>query len=234
VLLFYSHRNGKFSAFSQWNQNAPFVIRLKSDNGHKKSGSQIRFYNNEQYMMYHKAILFKDYSIANQILATRNPKLTKAYGRKVGQSEGTWDEGIWDDNKFSIVTEGTYLKFSQNDRFKAILLSTGDDIIGEASPSDAVWGIGIGETHPNARDPEKWAETGQNLLGKALMEVRFRLRKDADPKNEKIKRTNYPGQSDIDDEQSLQDHITTTNQEIRRQAVIDKLSQNFNVNPDDF
>lgn len=223
VILFYSPRNGKYSVFSQWNQNSPVVIRLTEDNGHKKVGSQIRFHNNEQYMMYHKAILFKDYQIATQILATRNPKLINAFGQRIGKD----NEEIWDEHKFKIVLEGTYLKFSQNDRCRALLLSTGETIIGEANPVDAVWGIGIGDTHPNSLISDNWAETGQNLLGKALMEIRFRLRKDADPKNDNIKRTSYP---DMGDDKAI---INTTNQELRKRATINKLSQNFNINLDD-
>ena len=34
-------------------------------------------------------------------------------------------------------------KFSQNSRLKAILLSTEDKIIVEASPYDTIWGIGL-------------------------------------------------------------------------------------------
>lgn len=49
----------------------------------------------------------------------------------------------------------------------------GDKIIAEASPQDAIWGIGMAEDHPNVNDTSLW---GPNLLGKALMKVREALR----------------------------------------------------------
>lgn len=225
IILFYGHRNGEYPEFSQWNQTAPFTLKLDNDNGHKKKGSQIRFNNCEQYMMYRKAVLFCDWNTANQILACRNPKLVKAFGRKIKN----FDQEVWDEEKFKIVVEGNYLRFSQNDRIKALLLATGDSLIAEASPIDAIWGIGISETHLDAKCPDKWSDHGQNLSGKALMEVRYRLCKEIDPTNVKIKRVIYPGLNDPED----QDQITSTIQEIKRQAVINKLSHTYNVNPDD-
>ena len=44
-----------------------------------------------------------------------------------------------------------------------------------ASPYDAIWGIRLAASSPEAQDPMKWR--GQNLLGFALMEVRDELRR---------------------------------------------------------
>ena len=73
-----------------------------------------------------------------------------------------------------VMLDVLWAKFSQNATLKMFMLSTGDAIIVEASPRDRLWGIGMGELNPNVRDPKKWR--GQNLLGKALMETRKRLR----------------------------------------------------------
>jgi ribA/ribD-fused uncharacterized protein len=40
----------------------------------------------------------------------------------------------------------------------------------EASPYDLIWGVGLGEHHPDVTDKSKWR--GLNLLGQALMKVR--------------------------------------------------------------
>jgi len=40
-------------------------------------------------------------------------------------------------------------------------------------PYDTIWGVGLGEHHPDITDKSKWR--GQNLLGKALMKVRDML-----------------------------------------------------------
>ena len=43
----------------------------------------IQFENAEKYMMYHKALLFKDERMAEEILRTVDPKILKALGRKI-------------------------------------------------------------------------------------------------------------------------------------------------------
>ena len=49
------------------------------------------------------------------------------------------------------------------------------DFLVEASPYDAIWGIRLAASSPEAQDPMKWR--GRNLLGFALMEVRDELRR---------------------------------------------------------
>lgn len=122
----------------------------------------------EQYMMYQKAALFGDKAIAEKILAEKSPTKIKALGRKI---KG-FNESKWDERKYVIVTMGNMHKFSHNHNLGKRLVETGDAVLIEASPFDRVWGIGYGATNaPTKRD--KW---GQNLLGRALMEVRANLR----------------------------------------------------------
>jgi hypothetical protein len=71
------------------------------------------------------------------------------------------------------VTRGNEAKFGQNDALKHHLLSTCDEVLVEASPTDAIWGIGLAADDPAAGAPESWR--GLNLLGFALMRVRFSL-----------------------------------------------------------
>ena len=66
------------------------------------------FWTCEQYMMYHKAILFKDFEIAEQILQEPDPRRQKALGRKV---KG-FDEKVWVKNRETIVEDGNWFKFS--------------------------------------------------------------------------------------------------------------------------
>lgn len=71
-----------------------------------------------------------------------------------------------------MVVEGNIHKFSQNAELAKFLVSTEDKVIVEASPFDAIWGIG---TSKHLMDPKEWK--GMNLLGFALMEAREQLKK---------------------------------------------------------
>ena len=120
----------------------------------------------EHYMMFSKAIYFKDYEIANKILDSKNPRDVKALGRAV---KG-FDDKSWREVSFDIVVEGNLQKFSQNSRLKEYLLSTDNKILVEASPKDRKWGIGLSANDSRAKNPKEWL--GENLLGFALMRVR--------------------------------------------------------------
>lgn len=117
-------------------------------------------------MMAEKARLFGDEKIRTEILSISDPRTCKALGRKVKN----FDKAVWDKNKEDIVRNGNFEKFMQNDTLRNFLLSTGEKVLVEASPTDRVWGIGLGKNNPDALDPQKWR--GQNLLGFTLMAVR--------------------------------------------------------------
>jgi ribA/ribD-fused uncharacterized protein len=120
----------------------------------------------EQFMMYRKALLFKDHEIAKKILATSNPREQKELGRLVKN----YDEKKWLAMREIIVTDGNLFKFAQNESLKSELLKTENRIIVEASPFDKIWGVGLDEENPLILDEKNWQ--GLNLLGKCLMKVR--------------------------------------------------------------
>ena len=126
------------------------------------------FYYNcaEQFMMAEKARLFHDDDARQKIMQAYDPMNQKKMGRRV---QGYVD-ALWKEHCFNTVVRGNVAKFSQNEKLRDFLLSTGDKILVEASPKDSVWGIGLGEESPEAINPRRWS--GTNLLGFALMEVR--------------------------------------------------------------
>ena len=69
--------------------------------------------------MFKKAMLFGDKQIAYQILLETDPSKMKKYGRLIKN----FDDKIWNENKFTIVYNGNYLKFTQNDELKKYILS---------------------------------------------------------------------------------------------------------------
>lgn len=126
----------------------------------------INFSSVEQYMMYKKAIVFKNYDIAKEILNTKDPASIKELGRSVTN----YDDKLWSGIRQIIVYEGLYQKFSQNEELKSPLKNTKDSILAECAVNDLIWGIGLSMTDPNRFDPNKWK--GKNLLGYTLMMVR--------------------------------------------------------------
>ena len=122
----------------------------------------------EQYMMYYKALLFKDFETAEKILNSTKPSEHKGLGRLVKN----FNEEIWNNHKENIVYKGNYCKFTQNEDLKNLLKGTGDFILVEANKYDHIWGIGMYNDDPNILKEELW---GQNLLGKTLMKVREQL-----------------------------------------------------------
>jgi ribA/ribD-fused uncharacterized protein len=161
-LCFWGHQKSKDgsitrSCLSQWWQSA-FVV------------DGVQYATAEHYMMAEKARLFGDEGIIPSILQAETPKEAKALGRKISG----FDEALWLDHRLAIVTQGNRAKFSQNAALQRFLLATGDRILVEASPVDAIWGIGLAEDDPQATIPSQWK--GLNLLGFALMDVRQQIR----------------------------------------------------------
>jgi ribA/ribD-fused uncharacterized protein len=124
----------------------------------------------EHFMMAEKARVFGDDDAFARVLAAASPAEAKAVGRTVrGYVDATWEEA-----RFAAVVRGNVAKFGQNADLRRFLCATGDRVIVEASPRDRVWGIGMGASNPDARNPLRWR--GRNLLGFALMEAREQLR----------------------------------------------------------
>ncbi|QNN43393.1 NADAR family protein [Pedobacter roseus] len=161
LLMFWGHQRSKDGSIiktcmSQWWPSPIFE-------------NDITYQTAEHYMMAQKALLFNDQEIFEKILTKNSPKDVKDLGRQIKN----FDVENWDAHKFDIVKQGNLLKFSQSEALKSFLLQTKSKILVEASPVDAIWGIGLAEDNSDALNPEKWK--GLNLLGFALMEVRDEL-----------------------------------------------------------
>ena len=134
-------------------------------------GKELHFFNSEQYFMWVKAITFGDEEVAEKILQNgKNPKTAKALGREVKN----YDDKVWNEKRYQVMVDANLYKYSQNEELKELLLNKeleGKHYV-EASPLDKIWGIGVGETEA-LDDESNWR--GQNLLGKALDEVRDKL-----------------------------------------------------------
>lgn len=160
-LFFWGHRppkNGQVGAscFSQW-----YAVGFTLDG--------VVYPTAEHFMMAEKARLFADEDACRKILQAKDPAQVKAAGRAIKH----FDEAKWQQHRFQIVVAGNRAKFSQNQDLGEFLLGTGDKILVEASPVDAIWGIGLAAEHEHAGQPQRWP--GLNLLGFALMQVRAEM-----------------------------------------------------------
>jgi ribA/ribD-fused uncharacterized protein len=120
----------------------------------------------EQYMMAQKAILFGDQDALDIIMGTDNPKIQKAAGRTV---KG-FVKSRWETEAKLFVYRANFAKFTQNKEYLDWLISTAGTTLVEASPWDNIWGIGLAETDPRAKDRATWL--GTNWLGETVTQVR--------------------------------------------------------------
>ncbi|KAK7910733.1 hypothetical protein PG985_013214 [Apiospora marii] len=152
-VVFFWRASEKHGMFCQWYKSGFFC------DGHP-------FATAEQYMMYRKAETFGDASTAAAILHSpkKSPRQHKAMGRKV---KG-FDDDVWAAAGIDAVVTGNLCKFTQNEQLRAGLMGTVGSVLAEASPYDAIWGIGF-EKEFALENRHAW---GANKLGRCLMIVR--------------------------------------------------------------
>jgi ribA/ribD-fused uncharacterized protein len=104
-----------------------------------------------------------------QILGAHSPGKAKRLGdsRAEPHKQSLFRKGHalradWDSIKVDVMRRAVYAKFSQNPGLKQALLATGNAELIEDSPRDMFWGSGADGS-------------GQNWLGRILMEVRGQL-----------------------------------------------------------
>ncbi|HEY9669226.1 MAG TPA: NADAR family protein [Coleofasciculaceae cyanobacterium] len=82
---------------------------------------------------------------------------------KIGRDRTLKLRSDWEQVKQQVMWQGVLTKFMTHPDIQEILLSTGEELIVEDSPTDYYWGCGQDKT-------------GQNQLGKILMKVRSEIR----------------------------------------------------------
>jgi ribA/ribD-fused uncharacterized protein len=145
------------SPFSQWHK-----VGFTIDGVHFKTA--------EHYMMWKKAMLFGDADSAEKVLKAGHPSDAKKLGRGVKN----FDRYEWEQNCKRFVYDGNYAKFTQNEALKKKLMDTGDTLLVEASPYDAIWGIGLTEEEAKKLPESQWP--GTNWLGEILTQLRDNLK----------------------------------------------------------
>ena len=157
MAIFFWHEDERNGYLSNWYES-PFTV------------DGFRYLHVEQYIMAEKAKLFGDTERYTQILRATTPGDCKALGKQVTP----YEDKVWAYFRAEVLKKGLFAKFSQNGALRQQLLSTGDELLAEASPGDKVFGIGLDAAAAAKLSSTAWP--GENLLGHALMELRPVLR----------------------------------------------------------
>lgn len=113
----------------------------------------------EHFYQAQKFVGSVDAVIIPAIRAAKTPEEAAALGRCTSRRL----RSDWDLVKIQVMREAVLQKFLNHPDIQEILLSTGNEILVENSPTDYFWGCGADKT-------------GQNHLGKVLMNVREHIR----------------------------------------------------------
>lgn len=105
VICFY-HQDGDYGCFSNWFPAEFFYCDQE-------------FSSVEQFMMYHKVMMFLQYDLGKQIMASKDPAEIKKLGRT---KFSEFDADVWDKTCYAIVKRGVRAKFAQNDHLLEVLL----------------------------------------------------------------------------------------------------------------
>ena len=154
--------------FSQWYKGRPFQMNGRT------------YVTAEQYMMSEKALLFGDLKTYRAIMEEPDPAKDKHLGRHVTP----FDQEKWDAAVREILFHGNLAKLQSDSEIVEALLDTGDSVLVEASPLDAIYGAGVSKenlldpagkllVHPrNWHTKDKPDVPAKNLLGFVLMGIR--------------------------------------------------------------
>ncbi|BAZ04673.1 NADAR family protein [Calothrix sp. NIES-3974] len=113
----------------------------------------------EHYYQSQKFVGSIDEKIIPLIQAAPTPEIAAALGRDCSRTI----RDDWDLVKIQVMRRAVMQKFSTHADIRHILLNTGEEILIEDSPRDYFWGCGADKS-------------GQNQLGRILMDVRTELR----------------------------------------------------------
>ena len=139
------------STIEQWkdfSNLAPYPIELEG-----------RIWPSTEHYYQFKKFEQADPEYAQKILEAQTPKEVKKLSMQNDRRSPGWEE-----NKVTILKTAIIKKFETYPALRTLLLSTGDEELIEANPDDYFWGEGADGT-------------GQNVMGKMLMEIRNVLKK---------------------------------------------------------
>lgn len=139
-----------------------------------RSGPSYTVTTSEEAIMLAKAALMGDDASLQKLEKLKKSAKAPNEAKKIGRRVKPWDLELWKRNVEEIARSAVSQKFNSDTSLKRKLLESGGARLAEASKNDAIWGIGMNENNPKAKDPENWPEDS-NILGRALEAVREEL-----------------------------------------------------------
>jgi len=133
--------------YGEFSNFAPFPIRLGGTT----------WPTSEHYFQAQK---FEDADYREKIRTTKSPMIAA----RLGRSRKVKLRRDWESVKVRVMRDAVRAKFAQHEELCALLSATGDAKIVEHTTNDSYWGDG-GDG------------SGQNMLGRILMEIRAELRR---------------------------------------------------------
>lgn len=110
---------------------------------------------------YFQAQKFEDEAYREKIRKTTSPMIAA----RLGRSRKIQIRPDWESVKIDVMRKAVQAKFQTHEKLRTLLLSTGDEELVEDAAHDTFWGCGADGS-------------GQNWLGRILMELREQLRED--------------------------------------------------------
>ncbi len=99
-------------------------------------------------------------------------------------------EAVWKENITRLLYEVNLHKFTRYPELQGMLRKTGTAVLGAYFPNDVLLGIGLSMDREESKQTRHW--TGENLLGKALMEVRRVLQEQSTMRRPRVKASAAP------------------------------------------
>lgn len=159
--------------YKKWLSNFGICKFFWSYYDDKKAVHSGTFVCTEQAFMWAKALHFGDLETAHQIYQeshAQKPSPMKC--KNLGRQVKNYDDNEWSRVRYNVMRDVNLAKYRQNKDLCKKLFNPDfwRKTFVEASPIDCIWGVGLDLSNDRIVDPTNWR--GQNLLGKALTEVR--------------------------------------------------------------
>jgi ribA/ribD-fused uncharacterized protein len=136
-------------------------------------------FNNTMYNSAKQAIaaelakVFNDQENLQKIMLADTPE---EVSYELDDVPGLENQAKWNDNIKQLLYDVNIAKFNQYPELVTRLLETKTAVLGAYIPNDNLIGIGLSLDNIQSKNPINWS--GQNLLGKALMDIREKFRMD--------------------------------------------------------